>query len=284
MAQRKSSGKEAGDADADWSSTQAQLVEAKRDELREETRKMLASLTPREELVLKMHYGLGDGTKHDLGEIARELNVTSERVRQIESKALLKLRHPERATKLRPFPSEENEREAIPPPVEDSESPGSLVILPVITPELLAVISTHPELLRTVEPRTFERILAELLEIQGYTVELQRGTKDGGIDIFALMKEGPLGPHRYLVQAKRWTNAVGVAPVRELLFLHDHHRVSKACLVTTSRFTRGAWKLADEYQWQLELRDYDRLREWVALSLGKGEVKKFLGTTKSYVK
>lgn len=281
MVQKKSGGKRAEGSD-DWNSTQAQLSEAMWEALRDKTRELLKVLTPREELVLKMHYGLGDGSERTLDQIARSFNVTPERIRQIESKALRKLRHPERATKLRPFPSIEKEKDEIqplPPSSEGEVSLGSLITLPVVTPELLNAISTHPELLRTVDGRMFEKILAELLERQGYSVELQRGTKDGGIDIFAIMRQGPLGPHRYLVQAKRWTNAVGVAPVRELLFLHDHHRVSKACLVTTSRFTRGAWELADEYQWQLELRDYDRLREWIGLSLNSDEARKFLINT-----
>jgi restriction endonuclease Mrr len=248
-----------------------ELGEDKLEELREQTRKALKTLTPREELVLKMRYGGANETEHRVTEIARSFNVTPERIRQIESKALRKLRHPSRARRLRSFlPSEtENIVETALPPVGDEESFGSLVILPVVTPELMAAINAHPELLRTLDGRMFERILAELLEQQGYVVELQRGTKDGGIDIFALMREGPLGPHRYLVQAKRWSNPVGLAPVRELMFLHNHHRVTKSCLVTTSRFTRGAWELAGEYQWQLELRDYERLREWVALSSEK---------------
>src|SRR5215210_1561164 len=61
------------------------------------------TLTPREELVLKMRFGVGDGSEHTLEEVGRSFNVTRERIRQIESKALRKLRHPSRATKLKPF-------------------------------------------------------------------------------------------------------------------------------------------------------------------------------------
>ncbi|HXU46065.1 MAG TPA: RNA polymerase sigma factor RpoD [Thermoanaerobaculia bacterium] len=71
--------------------------------LREQTRKVLKTLTPREELVLKMRFGVGDGSEHTLEEVGRSFNVTRERIRQIESKALRKLRHPSRATKLKPF-------------------------------------------------------------------------------------------------------------------------------------------------------------------------------------
>ena len=71
--------------------------------LRDQTRKVLKTLTPREELVLKMRFGVGDGSEHTLEEVGRSFNVTRERIRQIESKALRKLRHPTRATRLKPF-------------------------------------------------------------------------------------------------------------------------------------------------------------------------------------
>ncbi len=71
--------------------------------LREQTRGVLKTLTPREELVLKMRFGVGEGSEHTLEEVGRSFNVTRERIRQIESKALRKLRHPSRASKLKPF-------------------------------------------------------------------------------------------------------------------------------------------------------------------------------------
>jgi len=71
--------------------------------LKEQTGKVLRTLTPREEQVLKMRFGVGDGSEHTLEEVGRSFNVTRERIRQIESKALRKLRHPARSKKLRPF-------------------------------------------------------------------------------------------------------------------------------------------------------------------------------------
>jgi len=140
-----------------------------------------------------------------------------------------------------------------------------VVSLDLVSPELIRALARHPELMRTLDWRAFEYLLSTILEKMEYEVELQRGTKDGGIDIFAIKRGGPLGSHRYLLQAKRWSAAVSVQPIRELLFLRDQHRVTKACLATTSRFTRGAWRLADEYKWVLELRDYFGLQEWVRL-------------------
>jgi len=71
--------------------------------LKEHTNKALKSLTPREEQVLKLRFGIGDGTEHTLEEVGRTFNVTRERIRQIEYKALRKLRHPTRAHLLKPF-------------------------------------------------------------------------------------------------------------------------------------------------------------------------------------
>jgi RNA polymerase primary sigma factor len=71
--------------------------------LKDQTTRLLKSLTPREELVLRMRFGVGEENEHTLEEVGRSFNVTRERIRQIESKALRKLRHPTRAQKLRPF-------------------------------------------------------------------------------------------------------------------------------------------------------------------------------------
>ena len=64
---------------------------------------MLATLTPREEKVLSLRFGLEDGRSRTLEEVGREFNVTRERIRQIEAKALRKLRHPSRSKKLKDF-------------------------------------------------------------------------------------------------------------------------------------------------------------------------------------
>ena len=64
---------------------------------------MLRTLTPREEKVLKMRFGVGGGSEHTLEEVGQSFTVTRERIRQIESKALRKLRHPSRSKVLRVF-------------------------------------------------------------------------------------------------------------------------------------------------------------------------------------
>ena len=71
--------------------------------LKEQTENALRTLMPREETVIRMRFGVGDGIEHTLEEVGQPFGVTRERIRQIEAKALLKLRHPSRSRHLRAF-------------------------------------------------------------------------------------------------------------------------------------------------------------------------------------
>ena len=71
--------------------------------LKEQLADVLKTLTPREEKVLRLRFGLEDGRPRTLEEVGKEFNVTRERIRQIEAKALRKLRHPSRAKRLRDY-------------------------------------------------------------------------------------------------------------------------------------------------------------------------------------
>ena len=79
------------------------LDSAIQENLKETTTRVLASLTPREERVLRMRFGIGMNTDHSLEEVGQQFSVTRERIRQIEAKALRKLKHPSRSRKLRSF-------------------------------------------------------------------------------------------------------------------------------------------------------------------------------------
>ena len=71
--------------------------------VRERTAQVLRTLSPREEKIIRMRFGMEDGSEHTLEEVGREFSVTRERIRQIEAKALRKLRHPSRSEKLKSF-------------------------------------------------------------------------------------------------------------------------------------------------------------------------------------
>ena len=75
----------------------------------EQTRRVLSTLTPREERVLRMRFGIGEESDHTLEEVGQDFNVTRERIRQIEAKALRKLRHPSRSDKLKTFVDTDSE-------------------------------------------------------------------------------------------------------------------------------------------------------------------------------
>lgn len=149
------------------------------------------------------------------------------------------------------------------PSIIISKKPDTLFKLDIIDVNLYKTLIQHPQLIHTLNWRTFEKLLADILESFGYQVELQKGTKDGGVDLFAVKKLEPFGPIRFLLQAKRQMNKVEVDPVRLLKFSHDEYKVNRACLATTSTFTHGAWELAKQYKWWLELRDFDGLQEWI---------------------
>jgi RNA polymerase primary sigma factor len=78
-------------------------------DLKEQTAHVLRTLTPREEKIMKMRFGLEDGSEHTLEEVGRSFAVTRERIRQIEAKALRKLRHPSRSRKLKAFLDDKQE-------------------------------------------------------------------------------------------------------------------------------------------------------------------------------
>ena len=71
--------------------------------LSDQTRKVLSTLTPREEKVLRMRFGIGEKSDHTLEEVGLQFSVTRERIRQIEAKALRKLKHPSRSKQLKSF-------------------------------------------------------------------------------------------------------------------------------------------------------------------------------------
>jgi len=144
----------------------------------------------------------------------------------------------------------------------DDKNSNSYLLSPIDL-ELYNTLLKHPDLLKQLNWRVFEKLIADILESFNYEVELMQGTKDNGIDVIAVKKIDTFGIHRYLIQAKRWNNKVGIEPVERLLFKQNDLRATKSCLVTTSQFTKGAWALANKYKYSLDLKDFDRFQLWL---------------------
>ncbi len=130
--------------------------------------------------------------------------------------------------------------------------------------ELLRILRGNPLLLRSLPPRKFEEIVAELLRKQGYEVTITPASKDGGFDMYAARKDG-LGKFLYLVECKRYTppHKVGVAVARSLYGVLHSRKASAGVIVTTSFFTRGAKDFQQENFYQLQLHDYIGIQDWL---------------------
>lgn len=117
--------------------------------------------------------------------------------------------------------------------------------------------------------REFERLIATLLERDGYEVELMQGSKDGGVDVVAIKDLGPGGFFKCLWQAKKKSlkNKVGISIVRELADTRQELGASKGVIVTTSYLTRGAMQRVDRDRYLLAKVDRDDLDSWVKRTL-----------------
>ncbi len=229
--------------------------------LREQIEEALKSLSEKERTVLKMRYGLSDGEEHTLKKIGKELDLSAERIQQIESVALRKLIHVSRSRNLKEFETQEKEeQEKI---AEFQVDTSILLISEDIYKSLIKYYSDHPEELRKIDHRKLEEMIAELFSGFGYDVELTAQTRDGGKDIIAI-KDSEVKV-KYLIEAKRPEpgTPIGVGPVRELYGVKTDEKATKAILATTTYFTAPAKALQEDHIWELELRDYEGIMAWI---------------------
>jgi len=129
---------------------------------------------------------------------------------------------------------------------------------------LIERLQQYPEDLRIIDRRRFEQLIAELFAGFGYEVELTQRTRDGGKDIIAVKRrEVDL---KFLIECKRPDpgNPVGVSTVRELYGVKVDDGASKAILVTTTYFSPDAKLFSEKHRWELELRDFEAVKAWVA--------------------
>jgi hypothetical protein len=134
-----------------------------------------------------------------------------------------------------------------------------------VNDELMAYLAAYPELLRELDPRRFEEVVAELFRKRGFAVELTPRTRDGGRDMFAL-QSNTLGKSLYLIECKRYapSRKVGVEVIRGLYGVLQAERATKGIIVTTSSYTKDAIAFATPLQYQLSLRDFEALKQWLS--------------------
>lgn len=143
---------------------------------------------------------------------------------------------------------------------------GSPFLYRDIELEILAYFGRHPELLHSLPPRKFEELIASVFRQAGFEVELTPETRDGGIDIIAVKKDGYSGNSLHLIECKRYlpNNTVGIGVVQRLLGVVEQHRATKGIVVTTSSFTRDAIIVAESAQHRLVLNEYSKVSGWLA--------------------
>jgi len=129
---------------------------------------------------------------------------------------------------------------------------------------LIRELHKDPALLKSINRRRFEELVAELFSGFGYEVELTQKTRDGGKDIIAIKRKEV--NVKYLIECKRPEvgNPVRVKTVRELHGVRDDDGATKAILVTSTYFTPDAIAFAKKNEWVLELRDFDAIKFWLS--------------------
>ncbi len=150
------------------------------------------------------------------------------------------------------------------PDVKKFESPIIQIDFSKISEELTAYLLKKPDVMHSISPRKFEELVAYIMEKHGYEVTLTQQSRDGGIDIFAIKNDG-FGNILTIVDCKKYsaTNPVGIAAVRGMYGTLQIESASHGIIATTSRFTPDAYSLAQEYKYQLSLKDHADILHWI---------------------
>lgn len=129
---------------------------------------------------------------------------------------------------------------------------------------LLNELNKNPTDLYKLSSRKFEELIAEIFIRKGYNVELTPATRDGGKDIF-VAKKNDLGSFLYIVECKKYkpTHKVGVNVLRDLYGVLSKERATYGIAVTTSYFSKPAKDFQQELQFQMSLKDFDSIKQWL---------------------
>lgn len=152
---------------------------------------------------------------------------------------------------------------------DDQGSESIIQIASFFDRALIEKLKQFPDDLRIIDRRKFEELIAELFRGFGYEVELTKRTRDGGKDIIAIKRAEV--ETRYLIECKRPEpgNHIGVRTVRELYGVKVDDNATKAILATTTYFSPEAKEFSEKHRWELELKDYHAIQEWIASYLGR---------------
>ncbi len=209
-----------------------------------EVEKMLSILRSEPELAEKMHNLLGDEY------------LLFVQHRQAEWKALKQLFAKDHSTIA------EAVRAHI--KVTESAAPEEQKINAFLAPfneQFVKALARNPKDIYSLTPREFETLMAAILADLGWQIELTPQSKDGGKDIIATI---PFGGGKLLgiVECKRYSphHKVGIDIVERFVYtIREKTKASLGMMMTTSFFTQGAWEVAKEHSWQLQLHDYDKV-------------------------
>lgn len=130
---------------------------------------------------------------------------------------------------------------------------------------LLPALHAKTKSLDDLNWRQFEIIISELLQLDGFEIELMQGTKDNGVDIVAVKDLGEHGLFKALWQAKKYKagRKIGIETIRELADVRNEHKASKGIIVTSSFLTSGALQRVQRDQYMLGKVDRDDLTAWI---------------------
>lgn len=122
------------------------------------------------------------------------------------------------------------------------------------------------KILKKMNSRKFEELVATIFRNQGFGVSLTPQTRDGGYDILSIKHDKFTRNENYLIECKRYSehNRIGVGVVRSLMGVLQMNNATKGIIATTSFFTRDAEKLALNHSSRLMLHDYDTITGWLA--------------------
>lgn len=129
-----------------------------------------------------------------------------------------------------------------------------------VNEELVRYLAANPSKMRELSPRKFEELIADMFRNQGYEVTLTPSSKDGGMDVIAVQRDG-IGTVMIIVECKRYaeTNKVGVEIARGLYGVVEQRRATRGIIATTSFFTKGAVEFRNTVEHRLGLADFDFL-------------------------